>query len=71
MLNLPKDHPARDVQESYYITEEILMRKHTSPVQARTILPSKGEPIRILCPGKVYRRDEDDPTHWHQFMQVE
>ncbi len=71
MLNLPKDHPARDMQDSFYITEEILMRTHTSPVQARTMLASKGEPIRILCPGKVYRRDEDDATHSHQFMQVE
>ena len=71
MLNLPKDHPARDMQDSFYITDEILMRTHTSPVQARTMLASKGESIRILCPGKVYRRDEDDATHSHQFMQVE
>jgi len=71
MLNLPKDHPARDMQDSFYITDEILMRTHTSPVQARTMLAAKGAPIRVICPGKVYRRDEDDATHSHQFMQVE
>ncbi|MCC5892996.1 phenylalanine--tRNA ligase subunit alpha [Exiguobacterium sp.] len=71
MLNLPKDHPARDMQDSFYITDETLLRTHTSPVQARTMLLANGEPIRIICPGKVYRRDEDDATHSHQFMQIE
>jgi phenylalanyl-tRNA synthetase alpha chain len=71
MLNLPKDHPARDMQDSFYITEETLLRTHTSPVQARTMLEANGKPIRIICPGKVYRRDEDDATHSHQFMQIE
>ncbi|RHW33442.1 phenylalanine--tRNA ligase subunit alpha [Lysinibacillus yapensis] len=70
-LNLPKGHPARDMQDTFYITEEILLRTHTSPVQARTMLAKKGEPFRIICPGKVFRRDNDDATHSHQFMQIE
>lgn len=71
-LNLPKDHPARDMQDSFYITDEVLMRTHTSPVQIRTMLNRKGEvPVKIICPGKVYRRDDDDATHSHQFMQIE
>jgi phenylalanyl-tRNA synthetase alpha chain len=71
-LNLPKSHPARDMQDSFYITDEILMRTHTSPVQARTMEKHKGQgPVKIICPGKVYRRDNDDATHSHQFMQIE
>ncbi|SOC36515.1 phenylalanine--tRNA ligase subunit alpha [Ureibacillus acetophenoni] len=70
-LNLPKGHPARDMQDTFYITEETLLRTHTSPVQARTMLEKKGEPLRIICPGKVFRRDSDDATHSHQFMQIE
>ena len=71
-LNLPKSHPARDMQDSFYITEEILMRTHTSPVQARTMEKRKGQgPVKIICPGKVYRRDSDDATHSHQFTQIE
>ena len=71
-LNLPKDHPARDMQDTFYITEDTLLRTHTSPVQVRTMLEKGGkEPIKILCPGKVYRRDDDDATHSHQFMQIE
>lgn len=69
-LNLPKDHPARDSQDSFYITDEVLLRTQTSPVQARVMGQSKG-PIRIICPGKVYRRDNDDATHSHQFHQIE
>ena len=71
MLNVPKGHPARDMQDSFYVTENLLMRTQTSPVQARTMLEAKGKPIKILCPGKVYRRDDDDATHSHQFMQFE
>lgn len=72
MLNLPKGHPARDAQDSFYITEEMLLRSQTSPVQVRTMLANeKKEPIRILCPGKTYRRDSDDATHSHQFTQIE
>lgn len=71
-LNLPKGHPARDMQDSFYITEEILLRTHTSPVQARTMEKHEGKgPVKIICPGKVYRRDNDDATHSHQFMQIE
>lgn len=72
MLNLPKGHPARDMQDSFYITEELLLRTHTSPVQARTMLKKEGQtPVKIICPGKVYRRDDDDATHSHQFTQIE
>ncbi|WP_440896050.1 phenylalanine--tRNA ligase subunit alpha [Amphibacillus sp. Q70] len=71
-LNLPKDHPARDMQDTFYITEELLMRTHTSPVQARTMGEYRGsKPLKMICPGKVYRRDTDDATHSHQFTQVE
>lgn len=71
-LNLPKGHPARDMQDSFYITNELLLRTHTSPVQARTMNALDGaEPIRMICPGKVYRRDSDDATHSHQFTQIE
>ena len=70
-LNLPKDHPARDMQDSFYITEEILLRTHTSPVQARTMQANEpNSPIRIIAPGKVYRRDYD-ATHSPMFTQVE
>lgn len=67
-LNLPKDHPARDMQDSFYITEDILLRTQTSPVQARTMEKHQGKgPVKIICPGKVFRRDHDDATHSHQF----
>ena len=72
-MNLPKDHPARDMQDTFYITNEILLRTHTSPVQARTMDKhdfSKG-PLKMISPGKVYRRDSDDATHSHQFHQME
>lgn len=72
LLNLPANHPARDMQDTFYIDETTLMRTHTSPVQARTLLACKGEgPVRIICPGRVYRRDDDDATHSHQFNQIE
>lgn len=71
-LNLPKGHPARDMQDTFYITNELLLRSQTSPVQARTMQENDGsEPIRMICPGKVYRRDSDDATHSHQFTQIE
>ena len=72
-MNLPKDHPARDMQDTFYISEEVLIRTHTSPVQARTMEKhdfSKG-PLRMISPGKVFRRDTDDATHSHQFHQIE
>ena len=73
MLNIPKGHPARDAQDTFYLKgEEILLRSQTSPVQVRTMLKGNGEvPIRMICPGKTYRRDDDDATHSHQFMQIE
>ena len=73
MLNIPKGHPARDAQDTFYIEgEEILLRSQTSPVQVRTMLKGKGEvPIRMICPGKTYRRDDDDASHSHNFMQIE
>ena len=73
MLNIPKGHPARDAQDTFYIEDEkILLRSQTSPVQARTMLKAGGNtPIRMICPGKTYRRDADDATHSHQFMQIE
>ena len=71
-LNLPKDHPARDMQDSFYITEDILMRSQTSPVQARTMQKNEpNAPIRMIAPGRVYRRDEYDATHSPMFTQVE
>ena len=70
-LNIPKGHPARDMQDTFYIDPEHLLRTQTSAVQARTMMENKNKtPIRIICPGKVYRRD-DDATHSHQFGQVE
>ena len=70
-LNLPKGHPARDMQDSFYITTEYLLRTQTSSVQARAMMANEEKsPIRIIVPGKTYRR-EDDATHSHQFNQVE
>lgn len=73
LLNIPKNHPARDAQDTFYVEDDkLLLRSQTSPVQARVMLASKGEkPIRMICPGKTYRRDDDDATHSHQFMQIE
>ena len=73
MMNLPKDHPARDMQETFYIDSEDLLRSQTSGDQARELEKhdfSKG-PLKMVGPGKVYRRDDDDATHSHQFMQME
>jgi len=68
-LNIPKEHPARDMQDTFYISEDVLLRTHTSPVQIRTMLAQKP-PVRIICPGTVYRRDADI-THSPMFHQVE
>lgn len=71
-LNLPKDHPARDMQDSFYITEEILVRTQTSPVQARTMEKHEpNSPIKMIAPGRVYRRDDYDASHSPMFTQVE
>lgn len=72
LMNLPKGHPARDMQDTFYIDENTLMRTHTSPVQAHVMLAAEGKgPIKVICPGKTYRRDDDDATHSHQFSQCE
>ena len=73
ILNIPKGHPARDAQDTFYIEgNEILLRSQTSAVQARVMLEHEGkEPIRMICPGRTYRRDEDDATHSHNFTQIE
>jgi phenylalanyl-tRNA synthetase alpha chain len=68
-LNIPPDHPARDMQDTFYVSDEVLLRTHTSPVQIRTMLAQKP-PVRIICPGTVYRRDADI-THSPMFHQVE
>lgn len=70
MLNIPKDHPARDMQDTFYVTEDIVLRTHTSPVQIRTMLKEKP-PIRVICPGRVYRTDDVDATHSPVFHQIE
>ena len=70
MMNIPKNHPARDAQDTFYIEDNIVLRTHTSPVQARTMLNRKP-PIRIVCPGRVYRADEVDATHSPVFHQME
>lgn len=72
-MNLPKDHPARDMQDTFYLTNDLLLRTHTSPMQARTMDRhdfTKGG-LRMIAPGRVYRRDTDDATHSHQFHQIE
>lgn len=72
-MNLPKDHPARDMQDTFYITSETLLRTHTSPMQARTMDAHdfSKDGLRMIAPGRVYRRDTDDATHSHQFHQIE
>ena len=68
-LNFPKDHPARDMQDTFYISPNVVLRTHTSPVQVRT-MESRKPPLRVIAPGKVYRHDSD-PTHSPMFHQVE
>ncbi len=68
-LNIPPDHPARDMQDTFYISEQVVLRTHTSPVQVRT-MEKHPPPVQIVCPGKVYRHDSD-PTHSPMFHQVE
>lgn len=69
-LNTPKDHPARDIQDTFYITDEILLRTQTSPVQIRT-MEKRKPPLKIIAPGRVYRSDAVDATHSPMFHQVE
>lgn len=70
MLNIPKDHPARDMQDTFYISNDVVLRTHTSPVQIRTML-KKDPPIRMIAPGRVYRSDDVDSTHSPIFNQIE
>ena len=70
--NIPQDHPARDMQDTFYINAEWLLRTHTTAIQTRTLEAYKGEiPVKVICPGKVFRKDDDDATHSHQFVQIE
>ncbi len=69
-LNAPKDHPSRDVQDTMYITNDIILRSQTSPVQVRTMLEN-NPPIKVICPGRVYRADDIDATHSPVFHQLE
>ena len=72
LANIPQDHPARDMQDTFYIDENTLLRTHTTAMQMRELEKAHGQtPIKLICPGKVYRRDDDDATHSHQFMQCE
>jgi len=68
-LNIPKDHPARDMQDTFYINDEVVLRTHTSPVQIRSML-KQNPPVRVIAPGTVYRRDSDI-THSPMFHQIE
>lgn len=68
-LNIPKDHPARDMQDTFYVTDDVVLRTHTSPVQIR-VMEAQPPPVKIVAPGRVYRRDAD-PTHSPMFHQVE
>ncbi len=70
LMNIPKNHPARDAQDTLYIDDNVVLRTHTSPMQARVMLSQKP-PIRIICPGRVYRADELDATHSPVFHQME
>lgn len=70
-LNLGEDHPARDMQDTFYINPKELLRTHTSNIQSRVMSSNPNKELKIICPGKVYRRDDDDATHSHQFMQIE
>jgi phenylalanyl-tRNA synthetase alpha chain len=69
-LNMPKNHPARDMQDTLYITEDVVLRTHTSPVQVR-VMEQSQPPVRIIAPGRVYRRDTPDASHSPFFHQVE
>lgn len=70
LMNLPKNHPARDAQDTFYMDDNIVLRTHTSPMQARAML-TRRPPIRIICAGRVYRADEVDATHSPVFHQME
>ncbi len=70
--NIPQDHPAREMQDTFYIDEHTLLRTHTTAIQTRALEQfAPSVPVKVICPGKVYRRDDDDATHSHQFVQME
>lgn len=70
--NIPQGHPARDMQDTFYINAQELLRTHTTAIQTRQLEAHAPQlPIKVICPGKVYRRDDDDATHSHQFTQME
>ncbi len=69
-VNIPKDHPARDMQDTFFVSDRVVLRTHTSPVQAR-VMEKRQPPIRMICPGRVYRKDTPDATHMPFFHQVE
>lgn len=72
LLNVPKDHPSRDMQDTFYLIDDLLLRTQTSAAQAHKMLEMEEKrPIRMIAPGKAYRRDDDDMTHSHQFGQIE
>lgn len=70
MLNIPKDHPARDMQDTFFVSDDVVLRTHTSPAQVRTMLKCEP-PIKMICPGRVYRCDDLDATHSPVFNQIE
>lgn len=70
--NIPANHPARDMQDTFYISESLLLRTHTTAIQTRALEANANHvPLKVICPGKVYRKDDDDATHSHQFVQIE
>ncbi len=72
LLNVPKDHPSRDMQDTFYFSDDYLLRTQTSAAQAHKMSEmAEKKPIRMIAPGKAYRRDDDDMTHSHQFAQIE
>jgi phenylalanyl-tRNA synthetase alpha chain len=70
-LNMPPGHPARDMQDTFYLNDSLLLRTHTTNVQSRILSENPNQELKIISAGKVYRRDEDDATHVHQFTQVD
>lgn len=70
--NIPQDHPAREMQDTFYISESLLLRTHTTAIQTRALEANAPQiPVKVICPGKTYRKDADDATHSHQFVQIE
>lgn len=70
--NIPENHPAREMQDTFFVDVERLLRTHTTAIQTRVLeAESDSLPIKVICPGKTYRRDDDDATHSHQFIQIE